>query len=349
MHRLLERITITDIAKELNITAATVSRALNNHPGISKETKQKVVEVAGRLNYKANKIASSLRSGKSHAIGVLIPSVEISFFGSVVHGIEQMANKHGYNVLIYQTNESRDYEVKGIETFLSARVDGILVSIAKETSEYSHFTEIKKRGIPIAFFDRAVDDLGISSVVVNDYKGAFVATEHLIKQGYKRIAHISGPLHIKIFNDRLKGYMGALQANKIAVDHDLIYNGNVTIEDGKMAIQYFLEKEKKPDAIFAVEDYTALGAIKELKDRGIKMPEEFGVVGFANELFGEHITPSLTTIDQQTVTMGKESFKLLLNIIQHKGNKDSMPQKIILDTIPIFRNSSLRINNNNTK
>jgi LacI family transcriptional regulator len=345
---LLERITIADIAKELNINAATVSRALNNHPGISGETKQKVTEVAGRLNYKANKIASSLRSGKSHAIGVLIPSVEISFFGSVVHGIEYMANRHGYNVLLYQTNESRDYEVKGIETFLSARVDGILVSIAKETSEYSHFTEIKKRGIPIAFFDRAVDDLGISSVVVNDYKGGFLATEHLIGQGYKRIAHISGPLHIKIFNDRLKGYMGALQANKIKIDFDLIYNGDVSIEAGKTAMQYFLEKENKPDAVFAVEDFTALGAIKELKDRGLKIPEEFGVVGFANELFGEHITPSLTTIDQQTVTMGKESFKLLLNLIMHRGNKDSVPQKIILDTIPVFRKSSIRNGDGNS-
>ena len=336
---MLEKVTIIDIAKELNITAATVSRALNDHPAISDETKQRVAEVAQRLNYKTNKIASSLRSGKSHAIGVLIPSAEIKFFGSVVHGIEQMANLHGYNVLIYQTNESRDYEVKGIETFLSARVDGILVSIAKETTDYSHFIEMKTRGMPIVFFDRAIDDLGISSVTINDYKGAFMATDHLIKQGYKKIAHIAGPQHIKLFNDRLKGYMGALQANKIMVDADLIYMGDVSIEAGKRAIKYFLENENKPDAAFAVEDFTALGALKELKDKNIKTPEEFGLIGFANELFGEHITPSLSTIDQQTVLMGKESFKLLLNMIS-KGSRDTLPQKIILDPIPIFRNSS---------
>jgi LacI family transcriptional regulator len=336
---LLEKVTIIDIAKELNITAATVSRALNDHPAISDETKQRVAEVAQRLNYKTNKIASSLRSGKSHAIGVLIPSAEIKFFGSVVHGIEQMANLHGYNVLIYQTNESRDYEVKGIETFLSARVDGILVSIAKETTDYSHFIEMKTRGMPIVFFDRAIDDLGISSVTINDYKGAFMATDHLIKQGYKKIAHIAGPQHIKLFNDRLKGYMGALQANKIMVDADLIYMGDVSIEAGKRAIKYFFEKENKPDAAFTVEDFTALGALKELKDKNIKTPEEFGLIGFANELFGEHITPSLSTIDQQTVLMGKESFKLLLNMIS-KGGRDTLPEKIILDPIPIFRNSS---------
>jgi len=336
---LLEKVTIIDIAKELNITAATVSRALNDHPAISDETKQRVAEVAQRLNYKTNKIASSLRSGKSHAIGVLIPSAEIKFFGSVVHGIEQMANLHGYNVLIYQTNESRDYEVKGIETFLSARVDGILVSIAKETTDYSHFIEMKTRGMPIVFFDRAIDDLGISSVTINDYKGAFMATDHLIKQGYKKIAHIAGPQHIKLFNDRLKGYMGALQANKIMVDADLIYMGDVSIDAGKRAIKYFFEKENKPDAAFTVEDFTALGALKELKDKNIKTPEEFGLIGFANELFGEHITPSLSTIDQQTVLMGKESFKLLLNMIS-KGSRDTLPEKIILDPIPIFRNSS---------
>jgi len=229
--------------------------------------------------------------------------------------------------------------VKGIETFLSARVDGILVSIAKETTDYSHFIEMKTRGMPIVFFDRAIDDLGISSVTINDYKGAFMATDHLIKQGYKKIAHIAGPQHIKLFNDRLKGYMGALQANKIMVDADLIYMGDVSIEAGKRAIKYFFEKENKPDAAFTVEDFTALGALKELKDKNIKTPEEFGLIGFANELFGEHITPSLSTIDQQTVLMGKESFKLLLNMIS-KGSRDTLPQKIILDPIPIFRNSS---------
>lgn len=336
------RVTISDIAKELNTTAATVSRALNNHPAISEETKQKVNEAAARLNYKPNKIASSLRSGKSNFIGVMIPSAEINFFGSVVHGIESLANLHGYNVLIYQTNETRDYEVKGIETFIGARVDGILASIAKETLDYSHFLEMKERGVPIVFFDRANDDLGISSVVVDDYLGGYLATEHLIKQGYKKIAHITGPQHIKIFNDRLKGYMAALQANKIPVDFEMVCMGNVSIEAGKNAIQSFLEREDKPDAVFAVEDFTALGAIKELKERGIKIPEEFGVIGFANEMFGEHISPSLSTIDQQTVQMGKESFRLLLDMINRRDAKNGKPQKVVLNPVPVFRNSSAK-------
>ena len=174
--------TIHDIARELNTTASTVSRALNDHPSISLATKKAVNQTAHKLNYRQNRIAASLRLGKSKILGVIIPSAEINFFGSVVHGIEKIANENGYNVLLYQSNELPDFEKKGIETFLRSRVDGVLASIAKETTRPDHFLEIKKRGIPLVLFDRADDDLGISSVVINDYKGAFKATEHLILQ-----------------------------------------------------------------------------------------------------------------------------------------------------------------------
>ena len=332
--------TIIDIARELNTTPATVSRALSNHPGISEKTKQTVQLTASKLNYKRNRIASSLRSGKTHVIGVIIPSAEINFFGSVVHGIESVANSNGYNVLLFQSNESREFEEKGLETFLSARVDGILVSLAKDTIDYSHFIEIKNRGIPLVFFDRSTDDLGVDSVVIDDYKGAFTATEHLIRQGYTRIAHISGPQHLKNFYDRMKGYMGALQANKIKMDPDLIYPGNISIESGKAGANYLLSLPGPPDAIFAAEDFTALGAISELKEKGIKIPDQMGVIGFANELFGEYITPSLSTVDQQTIKMGRSALSLLVDIIEKK--EKHVQQKIILDPLLIVRQSSLR-------
>ena len=305
--------------------------------------KRSVLEVANRLNYRRNRIASSLRSGKSHIIGVIIPSAEINFFGSVVHGIESMANQNGYNIIIYQSNESWEHEVKGVETFLTARVDGIMASIAKDTHDYSHFVEIKKRGVPIVFFDRASDDLEIPSVVIDDYKGAFLATEHLIRQGYQRIAHISGPQHLKVFNDRLKGYLGALQSYKIGVDYNLIYHGNVSIESGKEAVRHFLDLPTAPDAFFAVEDFTALGVLKELKDRNYNIPSDFGVIGFANELFGEHISPSLSTMDQQTVQMGKEAFKLLMHLIDHNGVNGYRQRKVILDPVPVYRASSMKV------
>ena len=336
------KVTISDIAKDLNLNPATVSRALSNHPGISGKTKTAVQNAASRLKYKKNTIAASLQSGKTNVIGVIIPSAEINFFGSVVHGIESIANLHGYNVLIYQSNENMEHEAKGIETFLSARVDGILASIAKETTDFSHFKEVKAKGIPLVLFDRNNDKLKIPSVVIDDFKGAFLATEHLIKQGYKRIAHISGSQHINIWNNRINGYKAALKKYKIAFNKDLIYAGNISIESGRDAVKYFFEKPNPPDAIFAVEDFTALGAMKELKARNIKIPGEVAIVGFANEHFGEHITPSLSTIDQQTVLMGKESIKLLLHLISRKGKNNSSNSKIILEPICIFRESSMK-------
>ena len=337
------RVTIRDIAKELNTTAATVSRALNDHPRISYEMKVRVQNCAEKLNFKINKIASSLRSGKSHLIGVMIPSAEINFFGSVVHGIESIANNEGYNVLIYQTNEMKDHEIQGIATFLSARVDGIVVSISKQTEDFTHFLEVKSKGIPIAFFDRHNDQLGIPSVVVDDFKGAYLATSHLIDQGYRHVAHVAGPDHVQIFHDRKMGYMQALKDHHRPIIYDWIVDGNVSIEAGRNGIKQLLKGAQKPDAVFAVEDFTALGAIKELKHQGIIIPTEFGVMGFANELFGEHITPSLSSIDQQTVNMGKEVCNLILEHIKNIKSPHILEvRNIKLEPIPVFRDSSNR-------
>jgi len=261
----------------------------------------------------------------------------------VVHGIEAMANQNGYNVLIYQSNESREHEQKGIETLLNARVDGIMVSMAKEKNDHQHFLTAKQAKMPLVFFDRSDDELEIDAVVIDDHKGGFLATSHLIEQGYTGIAHITGPQHIKIFKARFEGYKQALKHAGIKFDARFVYHGDVSIEAGKQAIQYFLKLQKPPDAVFAVEDFTALGAIKELKSNQVSIPRDFGIIGFANEGFGEHISPSLSTIDQQTVQMGKEAFQLMLKLIEEKGKAGTAVVKKILDPIPIFRNSSLRI------
>ena len=270
MSESISKVTITDIARELNITAATVSRALNDHPAIKEATKKAVKEAAKKLNYQPNKLASSLRLGKSNIIGVIIPSAEINFFGSVVHGIEKVANENDYNVLIYQTNELYEYEKKGVQTFLRSQVDGVLASISKDTINLDHYLEIKKRGVPLILFDRVSDALDVSSVVVNDYVGAFEATRHLIKQGCRRIAHIGGQQHVTIFNQRLKGYIDALNVHNIPVNDDLIVYGKVSIESGKECMKKLLEEEDLPDAVFAVEDYTALGAMQAIKAAGKK-------------------------------------------------------------------------------
>jgi LacI family transcriptional regulator len=339
------RITIKHIADELNLTPATVSRALNDNARISIKTKKLVNTTASRLNYHHNKIASSLRTGKTHTIGVIIPSARINFFGSVVHGIETLANEHGYRTLIYQSEESAHLEIKAIEAFMSARVDGILASLAKEATDFSHYTRLKKRNVPLVFFDRSNDSLHIPSVVIDDFKGAYYATTHLIEQGYKRIAHLAGPQQFQIFQNRFKGYQAALAANGIAQDESLICSGDISIEAGKKAADYFLQLEYPPDAIFSVEDFSALGLMKRLKEHNVRIPEEMGIIGFANEDFDQYVTPTLSSIDQQTVNMGREAFKMLLGLIEGNKAKISLNHKIILDPIPFYRESSMRNGN----
>ena len=336
--------TIRDIAEELNLTPATVSRALHDHPRISAETKRLVIETAKRLNYRRNRIASSVRTGRSHTIGVIIPSARINFFGSVVHGIETLASDHGYHTLIYQSEESAHLEKQAIEAFLGARVDGILASLAKEENDFAHYLELKKGNVPIVLFDRFVDALNIPSVVIDDYKGGYCATEHLINQGYKRIAHLAGPQRFQTFQNRQKGFLDALKAYDVPIDESLIYTGDISIEAGKWAADYFMDLGNPPDAIFAVEDFSALGVVKRLKEREIKIPEEVGVIGFANEDFDEHITPSLSSIDQQTVQMGREAFSMLLKLIEGNSAKPNSISKIVLEPIPHFRESTSRLN-----
>jgi LacI family transcriptional regulator len=342
MSEIILKVTMMDIARELNITAATVSRALNDHPAIKESTKKMVREVAEKLQYQPNKIASSLRLGKSSIIGVIIPSAEINFFGSVVHGIEKVASENNYNVIIYQTNELYEFEKKGVQTFLQSQVDGVLASISKETINLDHYSEIRKRGVPLILFDRAVDTLGVSSVVVDDYAGAFAATKHLVMQGCKRIAHIGGQQHVSIFNQRLKGYIDALNVHGIPVDDDLIVYGKVSIESGRERMKKLLSLAVLPDAVFAVEDFTALGAMQAIKAADKKIPDDIAIVGFANEPFGEYITPSLSTVNQQTVQMGEEAAKLFFKSLVANGSEKLSPFKLVLQPELICRQSSIK-------
>jgi LacI family transcriptional regulator len=343
MQKQIVRTTILDIARELNITAATVSRALNDHPAISYTTKEAVKEAARRLNYQPNKIASSLRLGRSKIIGVIIPSAEINFFGSVVHGIERVASERDYTVLIYQSNEVYEFEKKGVQTFLRSQVDGVLASISKETINLDHYDAIKKRGIPLILFDRSNDSLQVPSVVVDDYLGAFMATQHLIQQGCRRIAHIGGQQHVTIFNQRLRGYIDALNVHNIPVNDDLIIYGKVSIESGRCCMNTLLKRHPVPDAVFAVEDFTALGAMQAIKESGKRIPEEIAIVGFANEAFGEYLTPSLSTINQQTVRMGEEAARLFFSVLDNNELYKRPPEKLMLQPELICRESSKRV------
>lgn len=338
----MQQITIHDIATELKLGVATVSRALNNHPSVKESTRKAVLQAAKKMHYQPNKVARSLRLGKTRIVGVIIPSAEINFFGSVVHGIEKVMNANGYNVLIYQSNELYDQEKKGIETFLRSQVDGVLASLAKETINLDHYALLKKRKVPLILFDRSNDQLGVPSVVVDDYQGGFNATRHLIEMGCRRIAHIGGQQHVTNFNQRLKGYIDALNVYNIPVEEDLIVYGKITVTSGRECMDRLLRYQ--PDGVFAVEDFTALGAMQSIKNAGIPIPDEIGIIGFANEAFGEYLTPSLSSINQQTVRMGEAAARLFFEIQQLKdGHSNDIP-KIVLEPELVVRQSTLKQN-----
>lgn len=336
-----EKATIHDIARKLNITASTVSRALKDHPRISAETKKAVQKAAQKLNYQPNNIAAALRNGKSNIIGIIVPTADRTFFSSVVRGIEEIANTAKYNVMICQTYDNYEKEVSTVEALLNARVDGIIVSHGKETQNFDHFLKVKERGIPIILFDRSNDELEVSNVVIDDFLGAYKATEHLIQQGCKRIAHFTNARKISIFKERLRGYREALLDNGLKFDESLVVDSNLQLEDGRNSMEQLLKRKDIPDGVFSSSAYGVLGAMQVLKEKGFKVPEDVALVGFSNEPFTSFTEPPLSTIDQHPMRMGNAAAEIFLEEIAVKDKK-FIPQKIVLKPELIIRQSSLR-------
>jgi len=336
-----KRTTIHDIAKELNVTASTVSRALQDHPRISRETKKAVLKVARKLNYQHNSLAAALRKGKSNLIGVIVPTADRNFFGTIIRGIEEVVNKSGYRVIISQSHDHLSKEKANIDALLEAQVDGILASITQETIEFDHYLKIQKRGIPLILFDRVTDELNISTVVINDFQGAYKAVQHLIDQGCRKIVHFTGQQNLSIYKERLKGYKQALKENDLPFDDELVLYGDTQLESGEELCKKILAMPELPDAIFSASDYTAIGALHGLKRHGIKIPEQIAIVGFSNEVFTTFVDPALTTIDQHGKMMGQKAAELFLEQVD---NEDLMtiPKKTVLDPELIIRKSSIK-------
>lgn len=337
-----ERATIHDIAKKLSITASTVSRALNDSPKISTETKKAVRKAALILNYQPNNIASALRKGKSNILGVIVPMIDRSFFSSAIHGIEEIASRSNYNVMICQTYNNQAKEIDTVETLLNAGVAGIIVSHATSTINFDHFQKVKQRGIPLILFDRSSDLLDVSKVVIDDFLGAYKATEHLIQQGCKRIAHFTNTRKISIYKERLRGYREALLNNNLPYDDTLVVEGDLQLADGRKSMLQLLTCKPRPDAVFSASAYGSLGALQVLKEKGIKVPEEIALVGFANEPFTSFTDPSLSTIEQHSERIGNAAAEIFLKEVSDKQN-EFIPQKIVLTPDLIIRQSSLKL------
>lgn len=332
-----KKITIYDIATKLNITAATVSRALNNNPNISSSTKELVLETAEKMGYEQNKLALALKSGKSNNVGVVVPRIDTNFFGSVIRGIEEELTPFGYHVIICQTNNDQEKENANIDALLNSQVDGIFISTS--SNDIKSFERILKKDVPLIFFDRKKTMNNVSSVTINDFEGGYKATQHLIDNGCERIAHFSGDLNIEIFNDRFAGYKQALSDNGIDYIEEYIIKTRSNIEDGKKAIKKLLKLKNPPDAIFSSSDWDALGAIQELKSKSLKVPEDVSVIGFSNEPFTKFMELSISTIDQFPLEMGRIAAKVFLEQVNN-SEKVKIEKKVVLDPELIIRKST---------
>lgn len=334
------QITIKDIARILGISPSTVSRALKDHPDINIDTKKAVNDLAQKLKYQPNAVALSLKNSRTNTIGVIIPEIVHHFFSSVISGIDDVAAEKGFTVIICQSNENFEREVANAHMLLSHRVDGILVSITKETLSFDHLIDLQEGGIPLVFFDRIAPTVNADQVIIDDMEAAYKATRHLIEAGRKRIAHFAGPQSLVIGKDRLQGYMNALSEAGIPIDNRLIVEAD-NYERGRKAVIEMFDAGIIPDGVFAVNDLTAVGAMQTIQQKGYKIPDDISIVGFSDGSLSGITDPHLTSVDQHGYEMGTTAAEMLFNrILSHET--EYIPEVKILTADLIVRGSSVK-------
>lgn len=338
-----EAVTIKDIAKALGLSTSTVSRALRDSYEISPETKKLVLEYAQKINYHPNPIALSLKERRSRTIGVIVCEIANSFFSQVINGVESIAYNNGYNVIIAQSRESFDREILNLQYLTSRSVDGLIISVSAETKDFSYFGELNQKGMPIVFFDRIVDEIDTHKVIVDNYKGAYDATVHLIQNGYKNIAALSNAAVLSIAKERLAGYRAALNDNGFPVEEEKIkycIHGGMILDEVETALDELLNHHQKPDAILATADKLTTGSLRILNARGLKVPDDIALAGFSNTELTELLDPPLTVIRQPAFEMGERSTSLLLQLIESKRPVTDFETKVLFTELQI-RNSTL--------
>jgi LacI family transcriptional regulator len=340
--RTKKEITIYDIAESLSLSSATVSRGLKDHPAIRKETKKRILEKAKEMGYRHNHFASNLRRNRTNTIGVIVPRLNSYFMSSVIAGIEKVANEAGYNLVISQSLELEKKETVNIKTMFNSRVDGLLVSLAYDTEDDSHFKPILDKNIPLIFFDRVFEHPLCTSVIIDNHAAGYAMTQHLIGQGCKRIVHITANLKRNVYAERLRGYRQALADNGIPYDEKLIFVNNLTEAACMVAIQSVLKMDPLPDGIFSSNDSSAVVCIRELKKAGIKIPEQIAIGGFNNEPISTVVEPNLTTIHYPGQEMGEVCASILIRKLANPDNADL--NSVVLRHHLIIRDSSRKKN-----
>ena len=332
-------ISLKDLAEELGVSISTVSRALKNHPDISRELTTKIQLLARERNYTPNPLAMGLLRQQTKMIGVIVPDIVTHFYASIISGIEQVAHEHDYYIVIASSSESQKKERESVENLMKTRVEGLIVCLSQETNDYGHFERLIENEIPLVFFDRVPESLNAPTVLVDGKEAAENVTHHFYENGRKRIAYISGPAQLNISQNRKEGYLEGLKKCGLDFNPELLVECNLSASDAALATQKLLQLKNIPDAIFGINDTVAFAAMKEIKKHGLKIPEDIALVGFTDEFHSTVVDPALTSVTHPTLIMGQEAARLFFNSIE-KGS--SYHEKVILHTELVVRESSVK-------
>lgn len=332
--------TIKDIARALQVSTSTVSRALRNSNDVNQDTRKAVLALAEELNYQPNQLALSLLHKQTHTIGVIVPNLDF-VVSTMVKGIDEVALEAGYTVMVCQSNESYGREILNTRRLMDSLVDGFIISVSSETKMVDHFKKIQNQKKPIVVFDRVTPDLQAPKVRLDNEEGGLLATQHLIDQGYKRIAILAGPENLDISNRRMDGYLKALKDNKMKVDKDLIIHCDFNQDYAYLATKELLAMKRRPDAIFTISDRMAIGAMLAIKEKRLNMPYDIGLVGFNNEPVTSLVTPMISSVEQPAFEIGKQTAKLFIELMH--GDVDLSDREIVLKPKLFIRESSQRL------
>lgn len=332
MAKTKHRTSLKDLARELGVSIATVSRALRSSPEIGREMQERVKEMARKMNYRPNPFAQSLRKEAPKMIGVVVPDLVTHYYAAVLDGIEDCARQAGYSVISANTHEDCEAEAKAIDNFISLHVEGIIACLAQTTTDYSHFEELAQMDIPLVFFGRTCLPERFSSVTANGDEAAQQATQHLIDTGSRRIAFLGGPNHLDMVKRRKHGYLEALRDNRIPIDREMVVCDNISYDSMREAAVRLLQRPDRPDAILAFNDTVTFAAFTAIKQCGLRIPDDVALIGFTDDVHAQYMTPCLSAIEDQSYLIGRRASELLLKSIAGDTaiSKVIVPQKLVI-------------------
>lgn len=335
-----KHVSLKDLATELGVSISTVSRALKNHPDISPSLAAKIQELAMLRKYSPNPLAMGLLHNKTRIIGVVVPDIVTYFFSSIISGITSYAKEKDYFIIITSSQESYDKEVSSIENLLNMRVDGLIVCLSQDTEDYKHYDKVLEDEVPLVFFDRVCRTQEISSVVADNFQASLGITRHFYQAGFRKIAFIAGPASLNITQERTAGYLAGIRECNLNYGEKYLVQSKLEFEDAQLATRRLLDMEDRPDAIFTVNDTIAFAAMKEIKKRGLRIPEDIGLIAFTDEFHATIVDPELTSVIHPTFEMGQEAARLIINQIDNQTPR--APRQIIMKTQLIVRESSAK-------